>query len=80
MTNEQAEQRWCPFTGGAITRRGITDIDLPTSRCISSNCMAWRETSDVGYCGLVGSPGHVVRPARPKPSWQRDAAGDAGGR
>jgi hypothetical protein len=84
MTEEQATKKWCPFaratppnSSAAVNRYGdrLPDATL----CIGSRCMAWRVTYDAGYCGLVGSPGHAAR-ARGAPSWQRDAAGDAGAR
>ena len=79
MTEDEAKTKWCPFvrvsiaTGGqdtyAVNRIAkLDDKDLvgntPGTRCIASECMAWRWNPEghipnkgkQGYCGLAGKP------------------------
>jgi len=70
MTEDEARQKWCPMhrvaTGDDMrwTNRDTSDSQ---SRCIASDCMAWRVyrqedqyAGDIipalGYCGLAGKP------------------------
>lgn len=70
MTEDEAENNWCPM---ARVRRSGTDEAaanrvqwnpeewevMTAARCIGSCCMAWRWTNEVtrrGYCGLAGVP------------------------
>lgn len=50
MTEEEARTKWCPFgrvysPNGAYNRTETTAAAGP-SRCIASNCMAWRWIKD----------------------------------
>ena len=50
MTEEEAEKRWCPFVraSGSLNGQAVTinraGNDITNATCISSECMAWRET------------------------------------
>jgi hypothetical protein len=71
VTEEQAKLMWCPdssvamVAGMAANRTaamgtgGYADITNET-RCIASDCMAWRESHGEGpargYCGRAGKP------------------------
>lgn len=67
MTEDQAREKWCPFSrtglrtgqGGVAVNRHVTDGDsepeiYDETRCIASDCMAWRSRGVGGYCGLAG--------------------------
>jgi len=77
MTEEEAKTKWCPFArsrsieyGKSQNLMGYTTYmaynhDVPTTTCIASECMAWREIhydpkyevkDRCGYCGLAGKP------------------------
>jgi hypothetical protein len=70
MNEADARKKWCPFSRVALTEgmaanRTATmgsgdyaDIKDET-RCLASDCMAWRWGPDRagGYCGLAGKPG-----------------------
>lgn len=74
MTEDEAKKKWCPFARLAISNRPntpslnrILDVDDPSiienlTKCIGSDCMAWRveRTYSNGrqdcYCGLAGKP------------------------
>lgn len=50
MTEQEATKKWCPHgrvysSSGAYNRTETRVVDGP-SRCIASNCMAWRWIKD----------------------------------
>lgn len=58
LTEKEAKEKWCPYT-----YRWVTEEKRLTTRCIASECMAWRwgkfetegtENTTKGYCGLAG--------------------------
>ena len=72
MTESDAKKLWCPMARAALTEGmaanrtasmgtgAYADITGLT-RCIASQCMAWRwrrlnTGPDEGYCGLAGQP------------------------
>lgn len=74
MIEDEAKTKWCPFAREASTpggwNRGVFS-DGPRSKCLGSQCMAWRATDreavpcqpdgepdfkEAGYCGLAGKP------------------------
>jgi hypothetical protein len=75
-TEEKAKEKWCPHTrvkwisfGGYAMAVNRDDIkhheDVGGTRCIASDCMAWRwryyppsQVPEVkeGYCGAFGLP------------------------
>jgi hypothetical protein len=68
-TEKQAREKWCPWTrtgyrGIGLNRQSVgnsSDRDgiLHDTRCIASDCMAWRESrtlQNFGHCGLAGTP------------------------
>jgi hypothetical protein len=72
MSEKEARERWCPMVryarqlepGEIVVAfnrcEGRTDYvnNPPSSRCIASECMMWRQEDrdDLGYCGLAGKP------------------------
>ena len=70
MTKNEAKTKWCPFGRLADTANRIAGYNRyqnianhAQSRCIASECMAWREDEyrggageGKGYCGLAGKP------------------------
>jgi hypothetical protein len=68
MNEADARKLWCPFTrvahleGMAVNRKAKIDRSpiKDETRCLASDCMAWRWETDAifnGYCGLAGKPG-----------------------
>lgn len=68
MNESDALTKWCPFTRVALSEGlsanrtasmgtgGYADISDET-RCLASECMAWRwadRSNRAGYCGLAG--------------------------
>jgi hypothetical protein len=52
MTEDEARTKWCQFAWRIVQDDGLVlgDLDkklapLSSTRCIASNCMAWREIS-----------------------------------
>ena len=77
LTEDEARQKWCPHARVPLAADGYTGnrMDDTTgaivpefgSRCIASQCMAWRWASlpvadtddnpaEKGYCGAFGRP------------------------
>ncbi|MEE9158925.1 MAG: hypothetical protein V3U60_11125 [Gammaproteobacteria bacterium] len=79
MTEDEAKTKWCPFARVVFEDSGMMGNRLYVqsagvqiwdcgSRCIGSECMAWRRTrhddslhnesgkSYDGFCGLAGKP------------------------
>jgi hypothetical protein len=66
FTEEEAKTKWCPFARELYSRMGtfgpanrFRHHNEGYSRCIASQCMAWRWVDDepdigVGFCGLAG--------------------------
>ncbi len=68
MTEDEAKQRWCPHvrypsgTNSAVNRIGVANFGVANfieeeTKCIGSDCMAWRwQDGDPGggHCGLAG--------------------------
>lgn len=70
MTEDEAKTKWCPHAleldtySETVAHNRFTDGE-PVSKCIGSECMAWRKTKlddmrvlgeRTGYCGLAGKP------------------------
>lgn len=76
LTEEQAKEKWCPNTR-VSSPHGTWNVSIrresvPHTRCIASQCMAWRfyvepiygdaggymgqRQTDKGYCGAFGVP------------------------
>ena len=76
-TAYEAREKWCPFVrvstirldrGGASTALAVNRTPYessgvhPLTRCIASDCMAWRwdgtayDPHSHGYCGLADKP------------------------
>lgn len=69
-TEKQAREKWCPWSltgyrGIGLNRMAAVDNSdhraevLHDTRCIASDCMAWRWSktlTDFGHCGLIGIP------------------------
>ncbi len=68
MTEDEAKTKWCPYQGVGVKADSKAGA---RSRCIASDCMAWRtsHTTDSaggrvvmtckdghGFCGLAGKP------------------------
>jgi len=66
MTEDQAKTKWCPYQGIGVKADSKAG---ERSRCIGSECMAWRTSftterlggvtsrvykDDEGFCGLAG--------------------------
>jgi len=48
LTEDEAKKLWCPFSASSSD----------SQKCLASECMAWRkgtykETTELGVCGLV---------------------------
>ena len=77
MNESEAKTNWCPFArvySMAIAPSGVDEScngswnrhphdGKKETRCIGSECMAWRESHGLvnesdsgGYCGLAGKP------------------------
>jgi hypothetical protein len=67
MTEEEAKTKWCPMVRTTSNPSGCCSINrlyvssvTTETRCIASECMAWRwfgrgaARPDRGYCGLAG--------------------------
>ena len=63
MSEDEAKEKWCPFSrvwsyeGGSFNR----DLDgsEAVANCIGSRCMAWRwedNRRERGFCGMAGKP------------------------
>ena len=63
ITTEEASKKWCPLVrnlyieGDKAERRTRVatnyNADRTHNKCISTNCMLWRETDPgKGYCGI----------------------------
>jgi len=60
VTEEEARDKFCPQTFGALGRADMRATDF---KCCGSDCMAWRlaermfgEVTNNGFCGLAGRP------------------------
>lgn len=61
MTEDEAKTKWCPEARAPLLGQGgnvpINRPERCDSRCIGSECMAWRRDSiNTGYCGKAGRP------------------------
>ena len=68
--DKTARERWCPFSHTVYAGIGLNRMTLKIgeayvdeikadTRCIASDCMAWRwahRIDGMGYCGLAGAP------------------------
>ncbi len=62
LTEDQARKKWCPMVIADVTARericpGTNLPGVNASRCIASDCMMWRWSSNfesLGFCGLAG--------------------------
>lgn len=68
-TEKQARDKWCPFTVTGYAGMGLNRMSgvrsdhgsgiVHDTRCIASECMAWRWSrtlNDFGHCGLASVP------------------------
>jgi hypothetical protein len=69
MTEDEAKTKWCPMARTSSALEGCCSINrlyvssvTTETRCIASDCMAWRcidregwRRPDRGYCGLAGN-------------------------
>jgi hypothetical protein len=56
-----AREKWCPFARAQWSRGSSPSMAEVTNqtRCITSDCMAWRWSAtlkEFGHCGLAGTP------------------------
>lgn len=70
-TEAEARTKWCPFArreGDYLSRQPVNRPVDNNSRCLASQCMAWRWTTEPldtryrqetgqGFCGLAGKVG-----------------------
>lgn len=71
VDHDDARDLWCPFARafideGVSGNRALDDNGkiLSSCKCLGYKCMAWEfvdlETSDAGYCKLMGVPNDRV--------------------